>query len=280
MEEKERIEETKKEKKGNSVLVIILCVIIALLIGYIAYDKLIDTNHPEDNTKQQEEVSEKEEITEKEGEEQNNDTIEVSDSLIEKLDLLVGLHARHLPIKTAELTNQDVLLFASQRVKSTNGKFFGKDVSDYIESLFGKDFHYQLEDINCFVKNDGILYQYNAETDEYSFTGRHGHDGIGIANLHIFYLDQEATKDTITLNTQILYTGYCGGTCGPQTNAYKAYPFDDSNKVTDISEEEILDNGRDYSPVYNRIKDQLPITKFVFKKQSDGSYGLSEITIE
>ena len=273
MEEKERIEETKKEKKGNSVLVIILCVIIALLIGYIAYDKLIDTNHPEDNTKQQEEVSEKEET-------QNTDKIEDIDSVIEKLEVLVGQHADQLPLKTTNLTNQDVLFLASMRIKrNEDGTFYGKDISAYVESLFGKDYHYQLEDINCHV-NDGVLYQYNAEKDEYSFTGKHGHDGPGAAILQIFYLDQEATKDTITLNTQILYTGYCGGTCGPQTRAYKSYPFDDSNKVTDISEEEILDNGRDYSPVYNRIKDQLPITKFVFKKQSDGSYGLSEITIE
>lgn len=39
-------------------------------------------------------------------------------------------------------------------------------------------------------------------------------------------------------------------------------------------------NTESYDAMYPQLQDQLPITTFVYKKQSDGNFGLVEVRVE
>ena len=82
--------------------------------------------------------------------------------------------------------------------------------------------------------------------------------------------------DTLTINTKILYGGWRGDVSGPTYKFYAKYPFDTS--IYDVPESDLLQDNYDY--VYEQKKDLLPITSFIYKKQSDDSFGLDEVKIQ
>ena len=283
-EEKELKEEKEPKKKSNSILVTVLVICLLAVFtafGWLAgasfhanYEKIENNNNTGDS---KEPVKE----PEKEPKEENQTaskslTEEEVRAYLDDYDKVVSYYGNKLPLKASEFTNQEVLRIGYSLTNKSGTEFPASDVREVIERIFGKDFVYQIEDVDCFAR-DGILYKYDASTQMYSFYGNHGHDGGGAFLLKIFFIDAKESDDTITINTKILYGNHCGGTCGPTSKFHKEATYADyTNSIYD-AEEADWDN---YDKAYEAVKDQLPITSFILKKQSDGNYGLSEITVE
>lgn len=263
-----------EEKKNKNILIIFLCFIICLLLGYIIYDKVIEK---ESNVKQEDLVKESKPEEQKESVEKKLQEEDIKEYLEDYHKVIVHF-GNELPLKSEEIDNQNLLMFASRNVKREGMNFQASDLRNVIEKVFGKDYKYQLEDINCFVKNDGVLFKYNSTKDEYEFYGEHGHGGMSSIRHKIYFIDATEKDDTIIINTKILYGSYCGDTCGPATNFYKKPIYNKEYMIYEVSENEVEEDNYDY--VYSKYKDQLPITKFILKRQSDNKFGLSEIIVE
>ena len=118
---------------------------------------------------------------------------------------------------------------------------------------------------NCF---NSILYKYDASNGTYTFVGKHSHDGPGTYGLKIYFKE--------TKHTKILYNGYCGGVCDPMTYFIK---YDNgASTIYKVPESEYFNDN--FDEVYDEVKDLLPTTTFILKKQSDNQFSISEITIE
>ena len=271
------MEEEKKEiKKSNNVLVIVLCLIICLLVAYIAYDKVIvnqKTNDKEEQEKVKKEDKETETETEKEIEKGTElKESDVLDYITTINDVLVTFGDK-VPLKTTDISNDEILDFAFWKAEWSGEQKTAQAVIKVIEDIFGKDFSYKLGDIQCFL-GDGVIYKYNQAEGTYSRTGMHGHGGEGGNRLKIYFIEGKQTSDTITIKAKVLYGEHYGDTWGPSTYFYSKATQKKDELLYHVEDES---HYNDYDFVYNEVKDQLPITTFIFKKQSDGRFALSEI---
>ena len=80
------------------------------------------------------------------------------------------------------------------------------------------------------------------------------------------------------IEEKVLYAGTCGDVCGPVYNFYKEAKVDAKGLYSENVQRDITD--ADYDKGYSEFKDQLPITKFHFEKDSKGHYGLKSISVE
>ena len=269
------MEKEEKVKEGKSHVVLITVLVVALLIvffflGYAVGGVKTSENSMDIAVENQKTDETKEEVKEVE---KTLTEGEVS-SQLEILGLFTNQFADKYPLETKAFSNEDVLQYVTIRVR--NGESFSATlVSDYIEKLFGKDYSYHHEDVNCGA-GDGIIYKYDASTQTYTFTGSHGHGGPGASRSKIYFVSAIEKGDTLTINTKILYGGWCGDTCGPIMNFYAKYPFDTS--IYDVPDSDLEKDN--YDVVYEQKKDLLPITSFIYKKQSDGNFGLVEVKIQ
>lgn len=263
------MEEEKKEiKKSNNVLVIVLCLIICLLVAFIAYDKLI-VNQKANNKEENEKIKKEEKETEKETELKESDVLDYITTLN---DVLVSFGAEG-SIKISDISNDKIIDFAFKKAEWRGEKKTAQDIVKVIEDTFGKDFSYQLVDIECFL-GDGVIYKYNQAEGTYSRVGEHGHGGIAGNRLKTYFVEGKQTSDTITIKAKVLYGEFCGDVCGPSTYFYSKATHKKDELLYHVEDESHYD---DYDFVYNEVKDQLPITTFIFKKQSDGRFALTEI---
>ena len=258
-----------KPKKKGSPIILLLLLVICAGGGYYVYNNYLSNNTKEevitdkDNT-----TKEKEPKVEKLKEAEMNNYIED----ITPLFIRIGEKA---PLKVSSIDNATILWYAA--VKSFNANnisglpdsFKKEDVDKVITKVFGKDFKYTAETINCFA-GDGVLYNYDEATATFTKAGNHGHGGEGALRLKIYAVDSTKTEDKIELTTKILYGGRCGDICGPITEYYSDAAAKNvvATSTTDTAE---------YDKIYEEVKDKLPETTFVYTVQSDGNYGLSEI---
>ena len=259
------MEEEKKEiKKSNNVLVIVLCLIICLLVAFIAYDKVIvnqKTNDKEENEKVKKE--------EKETELKESDVLDH----ITNINNVLVTFGDKVPLKTTDISNDEILEFAFWKAEWSGEKKTAQAVAKVIEDIFGKDYSYKLGDIQCFL-GDGVIYKYNQAEGTYSRVGEHGHGGNGGFRPRIYFVEGKQTSDMITIKAKVLYGEHYGDTWGPSTYFYSKATQKKDELLYHVEDES---HYNDYDFVYNEVKDQLPITTFIFKKQSDGRFALSEI---
>lgn len=269
------MEEKKKTNTAFIVIIILLIIIILLLVGYIFFIHPTMKNEPKE-TETKEEI--KEEVK----------PIELTEAEVESywkiIKTFTHSYGEKYPINTKNLDNQDILSFVWLSYNELTGKNFEdgvtkEDVENAITSIFGKDYPYTIESIDCFG-GDGVIFEYNAENATFARVGTHGHGGASGVLAQEFFVSAQQTEEELTINTKILYGGTHGHTWGPTYDFYASAPFDHP-----IYQAEHLDCSQPntcetYETVYPKVKDQLPITAFVFKKQSDGGFGLSEVRIE
>ena len=263
------------KNKGLVAIIIILLLGLCGSVGYIVYDK----------------VMVQEEIVQKEGknskgekgvEEKSNKSLTEKDVSVfmKKIDFLNTYYSKKYPVEDiSKISNQDVLLlgevYASHGIFTQGGVtgFTGNVIREGVISIIGSDYSVKMEDINCFA-GDGVLYQYNASTDEYHKIGNHGHDGIRSERNKAFFQDgtYDLEKDMYEIRVKVVSSDGCGGTCGPRINFYDAFQLD---KVIYNTEEDT-----DYDTVYQKVSDQLSTITYQFIKNSDGGYGLKSVTLK
>ena len=265
MEEKEIV----TSKNSNTVILVLLVIIICLLVGYIAYDKII-VNQKINEPKQNEEIKKEEKEEEKVLTER--DVL----SYIEDINKVLVSFGDKVPMNTADLSNEDVLNFAFWKAEWNGDKKTAQSISQVIEDVFGKDFSYQLGDIPCFA-GDGIIYAYNQAEGTFTRVGEHGHGGEGGFSPRVYFIEGKQISDTITIKAKVLYGNYCGDICGPTTSFYSKATHDINESIYHFED---VSQGDNYDFVYNEVKDKLPVTSFILKKQSDGKFALTEITVE
>ena len=125
-----------------------------------------------------------------------------------------------------------------------------------------------------FFKDSRLKFFTPSGEPTYSRTGMHGHGGEGGNRLKIYFIEGKQTSDTITIKAKVLYGEHYGDTWGPSTYFYSKATQKKDELLYHVEDES---HYNDYDFVYNEVKDQLPITTFIFKKQSDGRFALSEI---
>lgn len=268
------MEKKEEKEKKSGILVTILVIALLVVFFFLGYavGGVKTSEKSMDNVKNQQIDEVKEE--EKEGDKAKELTESDVKNQLEKLELITSWFGMKYPFEVKSLSSQEVLGFATMRVR--NGDSFSATlVSDYVESFFGKNYSFQHEDVNCFA-NDGVIYKYDASSQTYTFTGTHGHGGVSGIRNKVYFMNATEKGDTLTINTKILYGGWCGDVCGPVFKFYAKYPFETS--IYDVPESDLEQANYDF--VYEQKKDLLPITSFVYKKQSDDSFGLDEVKIQ
>ena len=250
-----------KMKKSKNIIIVLLVLIICLLIAYLAYDKFLPKQEPKE--KEEKQVTEKKTVEKQLTENDAREYISTINKVLVRFDTI--------PMKTNELDTNGILLFAYLEAdeKTTQG------LSKVLENTFGKDYSYHLGDIQCPV-GDGILYSYNQAEGTFSFYGSHPHGGFGGNRPRVYFVEGKELDDTITIKTKVLYGEGCGDICGPASYFYDKVSYKVGEEIYKADE----NHFDDYDFVYNEVKDRLPITTAIFKKQSDGRFGLTEITVE
>ena len=265
-----------KESKKQNMAIIILGVVVCLLIGYIAYDKFIVKEHT--STKNEEvkkEVTKEEETKEEIKKEDVVKTLTEADIQVYKpiINLFNENFSTKYPLKVESLTNQEILYSARLEVNGHKTTTVSKDdLHNMITKIYGVDLKYIDEDIICTDSNDGVLFEYN--NDQYSFYGNHGHDVCRVV-VQNYFLDAKSTNDTIEIRTKNVYDGVECSTYGPMERFYK----DALRKELLYAQSGDIENYLSFDDVYELKKDEIPITTFILKKQSDNNFALSEIQV-
>lgn len=258
------------KNKGLIFVIIILILGLCGSVGYIVFDK----------------VMVKEEVVQKEEKEKGKTTpikkLTENDAttFIRRIDFFNTFFSKHYPIEdVSKLSNQDVLLLGE--IYATRGLFTEGGVSGFtadalregVVATVGADYPVKMEDINCYM-GDGVLYQYNANIDEFHQIGNHGHDGIGVERNKAYFQDgtYNSETDTYEIHVKVVSSYGCGGTCGPRVDFYNGFDYD---KAIYNTEEDT-----DYDVVYKEISDKLSIITYSFIKNSDGGYGLKSVTMK
>ena len=258
---------------------IITVITVCLVIGLITYLVILGTKEKEEN------IIETEKLTKEQKEKDIDEPIALSEHAanlyIDELENIVGYLGKEFPTKTSNIDNNKILTYAFYKyVKEKNEgipeDFKQLEITSRIIKTFGKDFKYNLESIKC-PAGDGLLYEYNSEEKIFTITGNHGHGGPGYNRNKIFLIEATKTKEEIVIKTRIVYGGFCSDVCGPITDFYK-----DANATEKLyqSTKDYEDESEAYKDAYENTKDKLPITTFIYKKQSDGNYGLTEINVK
>ena len=253
-------------KKGKRyVLIIIFILVLVGLIGVLAYIKL-NKPVPKQHVIRMLNTNETKEIERQVNVYNSYLSEKYSISDIDKLD------------------NQIILNFAVKNIENATNGFSKRQVNNVIKKYFGNELKYKNEDINCY-KNDGVLYKYNKKTKTYTFTGAHEHEPEGMDQSKSYYLDgsYDKTDSIYLINTKVLYGSHTNDVSGPVTVFYK----DSGNKdrIYEVDANNVNDwiqnfNSDKYDEVYEKVKDELPVTTYVLKKDSEGNIGLIKVSRE
>ncbi len=280
MEDNKEIIEVKKKSNGNIFIIVLLVLLVVGLLGYIAYDKELFVKKSNKENKNVEEKDKKEEVKEvSKSEEELYDYLQVC-------DFITGRLANTFPISNVKsLSNQDVLYFGIiygtfNKAFSFNGTFSQGDLKKQISALFGVDYNYIDEDVQCFA-GDGALFSYDSDSKVYSrVMDGHGHGGEGGYAFKRYFdsavLNEE--KGILTIKVKNLFGAYYGDIGGPVENFYATAQDVFKNGLYET--DEIRDKDSDYDEAFEKFKDSVPITTFVFTKNSDGNYGLKSVSID
>ena len=304
MEESKKIEKEEKEqnpkskKKKIQIWIVVGIVVVALCYGggFFLGKKLGEQEKTKESsastkkseTKEEKEEKEKKEDSSKEDEKERIEELTENELTknIPEINSIISYFNSYFsekyPIEIRTLTNQEILysglrevLYNSSKSGNTN-TFSVESLYEQLKKWYGEDIVYQDADIEC-LANDGPLYEFTGSN--YQRVGTHGHGGDGGYRSVKYFIKatKKDTEGTIEAEYKILYGGFCGDTCGPATNVYKEGKLK-AEKL--LPEETELYSESDYDNAYEKVKDKLPITKYIFKKDSVGNYGIASIKVE
>ena len=270
--EENKMEEVKKEeaKKSSGVWIVVALVVVLIIgigIGVLVPPMLQkkDTNTP--NTE------------EKDAKEEVKDTIvEVSEDEITAYKKVIHYaNTFYIPalLESEKVSNQDLLygawMIAKEEGKADTESDISKEqMKEYVSYIFGNDYSYQDENIQCGC-SEGDLYRFDGTT--YHRYGTHGHGGKSVNHSQEYFVaaNRNETKNELVIQMKVLYGPTCS-VCGPSSEYYQT-PGGEVLYKTDDPEH------TSYDDVYEKIKDQIPVTTYTFKKDSKGGYGLSSVKI-
>jgi hypothetical protein len=191
-------------------------------------------------------------------------------------DFLKRINAMNSSLCTSFPIN-DVKSLPTQSVLSIGlGEVFGtySISSDYIENyikyVIGDNISIKNEDYLC--KLDKIAF-YKYENGYYVYNQEHpGHGGGGGYIVKTFFKDAYIEKDTVTINTNLLYE-VTGDVMGPTSRYYDGVGEDKKIVLDEVDRDNI-------KAEYEKIKDTLPITTYTFKRSELGGYNLESVNIK
>lgn len=276
-------EKNKKTKSNNKILIIVIIILSVLLLGtisYIVYDKVFAKAEVKEETKKEPEKVEQEEdritlVTES----QVTTMMEQIKAYNEKL-------STSYPIQNInEIDSLKIIDMTYTRIPNIkyveNYSFMQTDLENVVTKYFGNEFKLVHQNIPCFCTNK-IMFKYDSAKRNYTFYGMHGHGGSSINEGYAYFLDgtYNETQKIYTINTKVLYRNAIHGISGPATNYYKSGndAMKGTNSIYTVPDEEVM--TLQPVSVYEKVKEQLPITTYEFKVDSEGNYGLTKVTIK
>lgn len=263
-----------KSIKGFIITIVVLIIIVLGLIFYILYDKGIilnvqdKTGMVEKNTKKK--TVKKEKLSDEEKE-----------LLLEKIKG-INKFSKYYPLTDVnQIPNQEVLFNLAFEIGF--GKSFSeKTMTEKIKYYFGDSYKINNEDIICSLDKEPF-YIYNSNTNMYRFAtdSVHGHGGLGsIREIVVNYVSGKVLNDKITIDTKLLYSTYCGDTCGPNYAYYASYQDVFDNKPI-LGQEDDFENEIELTDeLYKTIESKLPTTTFTFIKRNSDTYNLESVIIK
>lgn len=260
------------EKDGKIGLIIIIVVLVLAVLGlggYIVYDNYFKEEKVEEVKEEKEEI-EVRELSASEVEE-----------YIERVEVYNKFLYQYFLVDSEDEITNDVALFFAYRVLLMDQKDITvENVSNVLVDYFGEDHEFTLDDIECLVANDGVIYKYDSENNIYVEDEHGGHGGGVIVTSYVNYLSSKVDGDKVTLVTKNLYERPCGDTCGP-ANAYYGDVNDMFNKENHVAGDPNKDEELVYSDeLFNSIKDKLPNVTYNFIVEESGNFYLESVSID
>ena len=246
------------EKKSNVGLIVgliisILCIIG--LVGFIVYDQIEDNKRRPDSIIDYEKA---EKLDEKEVED-----------FLKRIDELNNALYDNYPISDIKnLPTRDILSIGFNDIYGAN---YIPDtyIENHIRYIIGDNVDIKHEDYLCLA--DQIALWKHGEGHYYLNQEHPGHGGGNGYIITTFFKDASMDDDSITINTNILYEPASDVWGGP-TTSYKASP-NGEYILNDIQRDSLKSE-------YEKIKDTLPTTTFIFKRSKLGGYNLEKVTIK
>ena len=246
MEEKPQVIYKIRKSTGKTVTIVILILLLVVLLGYILY-----TNYNEILTKKETpKVSERTEMYYSE-----------VNTILDQIRLYNEVFKESYPIADVnKIDNQLKLQFgilALEKTENIHNYYKVDDLKEMYYNYFSHSMKVIYEDIKCPV-NDKNLYDLNTETNTYTEVSDHEH-GMITMNADTYVTSTKIEDGKYIINTHILYSSYCNGTCSPEGGYYKTYE----------------DCVKSNNPVifktsqYDEVKDDLPVTTFTFLKEKN-----------
>lgn len=273
-------QESQKNNYVQGIITGILICLVVCLTAFIIYDKVLSKEEINNNNNQQESNN-----TENEQTKETSVTLTAleQESLLNKIDIYNSFPkiVTQYPISDINsLDNATKLQFLSQHIaERADNSFTKENLKETANNYFYNGFNFTNEDIMCGIEEHESLaiYLYNGSTGTYTYNGGddgllHGHGGAGSYRNKSYYVNgayNESTK-LYTFDIKVLYADYCSDVCGPYTKFYS--DVNQNNMLYQIGD--VLE---EFDDVYPKIKDELPVTKYSFYKNSDGSFVLKSV---
>lgn len=276
--------ENKQNNKNNNSLIIIIIILVILLIGLISFE-VYDKVFTKDKVQTEEKLSKEDSETKKE-DKIKTITADEAEIMIKQITTYNQYLSTIYPINNInQIDSRLISDLAYTRIPNISygpgESFMQTDLEKVIAQFFGNEYKVNHQDIPCFC-NEQIMFKYDSAKRNYNFYGTHGHGGQTYNSGYTHFIDgtYNETQKTYTINTKVIYRNPIGDTSGPVTHYYAngQDAMNNTNPIYTVAESEIM--TLEPGAVYNNLKEQLKITSYEFKVDSEGNYGLTKVIIK
>lgn len=261
--------EEKKNNIGLVVIVAVLTAVICLSVGFVIGKNILPKEESKTNNNNTVENS------------TNNDEIVtitkdeynvVVQEAANKIQIYNEYFGQKYSSTGINATNDEILVFLLANVKKSN--FTVDDLKETAKLYFNTNINYT--DISIKVPGSNIVL-YKLDSNGKYINQNAPTDGPATLAMHSFYegATYNKTKDSYTLNMKNIYNQVCGGTCGIGYGSF----YSDASLSTKVYTNNTEDR-MSFADVYDKVKDQLPITSYTFEKNSSGNYVLTSVVIK
>ena len=174
----------------------------------------------------------------------------------------------------------DKLIFRAVVANYKSGQTVNEEkIKNYVNRYFGPEHKYNNATIYCDIDKQPL---FKFENGQYSFFNEnniHGHDSGKFYEAHrsnyIDVISYNENDNLITIKIKVLYGETCLATCGLEIH-YSSNPSNSDTVLTTKFENDYNITAEEY----NGIKGSIPVTTLTFTKNSDGTYFLSNATVQ